>query len=461
MLDFEELIRFGMDKGADFIDIRFEESYGTAIKITDSQMKVGSTYNNRGVGIRAFINGGWGFVSSNILEKENLKTKVDEVVKMAKLVSHNSKIKFQLKNRKGVRKKFPLNVKIKLSEVDVSEKIKFLEDIDKQSVNYDDRIVNTNSIYSDNEKKVIICNSFGSFIEVESSGIFCLSANYSKEGDNRQRGYKSIGSTRGYETIVTEEAANLGTTASKEAIELLTAKTAKGGTYKILLDPKLTGVFVHEAFGHSSEADIVLASESILENRIEGKIGSDILNIVDDPTLEGSYGSYRVDDEGQIAQRSILVKEGVLKNYIHNLETASRLNMMGNNGRVQNFRHYPIVRMSNTYIIPGDWKFEEMLGEIKDGIYAEGWQRGYTDPATGAFMFKCAKAHRVKNGEIKELLRDAAISGDTLTTLKNINSIGKKLEFSPGHCGKSGQMLPVSDGGPHILVQDLVLGGLK
>jgi TldD protein len=461
LLDFEELIVFGMEKGADFIDIRFEESYGTAIKITDSQMKVGSTYNNRGLGIRAFINGGWGFVSSNILEKENLRIKIAEVVKMAKLVSDYSKIKFQLKNIKGIRKKFPLDVKIKLSDVDLSEKITFLENIDTDSVNYDDRIVNTNSIYSDNERKVIICNSFGSYIEVESSSIFCLSANYSKEGDNRQRGYKSIGSTRGYETIETEEAVNLGENASKEAIELLTAKPAKGGTYKILLDPKLTGVFIHEAFGHSSEADIVLASESILENKVGEKIGSNILNIVDDPTLEGSYGSYRADDEGQIAQENILVKDGVLKNYIHNLETASRLDMKGNNGRVQNFRHYPIVRMSNTYILPGDWKFEEMLGEIQDGIYAEGWKRGYTDPATGAFMFKCAKAHRVENGEIKELLRDAAISGDTLTTLKNIQFIGKNLEFSPGHCGKSGQMLPVTDGGPHILVKNLVFGGLK
>ena len=221
MLDFEELIVFGMEKGADFIDIRFEESYGTAIKITDSQMKVGSTYNNLGVGIRAFINGGWGFVSSNNLEKEYLKIKINETVKMAKLVSDNSKIKFKLKDRKGIRKKFPLNVKIKLSDVNVSEKIRFLEDIDRQSVNYDDRIVNTNSIYSDNEKKVIICNSFGSYIEVESSSIFCLSANYSKEGSNRQRGYKSIGSTRGYETVKTEEAANLGITASREAIELL------------------------------------------------------------------------------------------------------------------------------------------------------------------------------------------------------------------------------------------------
>ncbi|TFF88416.1 MAG: TldD/PmbA family protein [Promethearchaeota archaeon] len=456
----EDLVSLGME-GAEYIDIRAEKSLGTAIRIVDSKLKVGSTFNNIGVGIRAFIEGSWGFVSSTILEKNHLKSKVKDAVRMAKIISNNSKIKFGLNERRAIKKKFPLKAKIKVSDVNLSDKIKYIENIDKQATNYDQRIVNTNSVYSDIEKEIMFCNSFGSLIESKLSRIFCVSANYSKEGVIRQRGFRSIGGVGGYEIIKeSDDALNLGKNAAKEAINLLSAKTAKGGTFTVLLDPKLTGVFIHEAFGHAAEADAVIASESILENKIGTEIANAFINVVDDPTINGNFGSYLIDDEGSIAKKSQLIENGILKNYIHSLETASRLGMEGNNGRTEDFRHYPIVRMSNTYIEPGDWTFEEMVEGI-DGIFAQGWVRGYTDPATGAFMFKCEKANRISNGEIGSLLRDVAISGDTLNTLKKIDAIGSDVEFSPGHCGKAGQSVPVTDGGPNILVRELVLGGLR
>ncbi|MBD3229063.1 MAG: TldD/PmbA family protein [Candidatus Lokiarchaeota archaeon] len=455
----ENLVSFGQED-ADYIDIRLEKSVGTAIRIVDSKLKVGSTYNNIGVGIRAFINGSWGFISSTVLEKDQLRSKVKDAVKMAKIVSKNSKITFELKGRDTIRKKFPLEAKIKISDVDLEEKIKYAEEIDKQA-NIDERIVNTNSVYSDIEKEIIFGNSFGSLIEQKTSRIFCVSANYSKEGTIRQRGYRSIGGNGGYEIIKgSDDALNLGENAAKEAINLLSAKTAKGGTFNVLLDPKLTGVFIHEAFGHAAEADAVIASESILENKMDVRIAQEFLNVIDDPTINGNYGSYPIDDEGTLAKKSQLIENGVLKNYIHSMETSSRLDMEGNNGRTENFRHYPIVRMSNTYIKPGDWSFEEMIEGV-NGVYAQGWIRGYTDPSTGAFMFKCEKANEINNGEIGDLIRDIAITGDTLNILKKIDAIGNNLEFSPGHCGKGGQSVPVTDGGPNILVSGLTLGGLR
>jgi len=458
---FEKLIDKGLKLGAEFIDIRSEETIGTNIKIIDSKLKVGSNFNNIGVGIRAFIDGAWGFVSSTILEKGHLQDKLKHAVKMAKLITKNSKIKFKLKERDPVKEKFQSDVKIRISDVDITEKVKFLEEIDKQAKSFDNRIVNTNSIYSDAESTVLICNSFGSIIEKRSSHILCVSMNFSKEGNIRQRGFRSIGESRGYETILSEGAANIGEESAREAIELLSAVSVKGGTYTVLLDPKLSSTFIHEAFGHATEADALVAGESILENKLNKQIGSEFLNVIDDPTIPNLYGSYEVDDEGAIARRTILIENGVLKSYLNNLETASRLNMEGNNARTASFHYYPIVRMSNTHISPGDWKFEEMIENIKDGIYAQGWIRGYTDPAIGTFMFKCAKGNIIKNGEIKELLRDVAISGETLYTLKQIDAVGNDLEFTPGHCGKFGQIVPVADGGPTIRVKNLVVGGLK
>ncbi|MHA1230021.1 MAG: TldD/PmbA family protein [Candidatus Helarchaeota archaeon] len=412
----EKLVDQGLSLGADFIDLRLEKAIGTSIKIVDSKLKVGATFDNKGIAIRAFYDGAWGFVSSSVIKFEKLKEYVKDAVKMAKGISQHSKIKFKLNEQNGIKKKFPLKVKIRISDIDISEKIEFLEKIDKQARSYDNRIVNTNSVYSDSESYRMICNSFGSLIEAHESYVYCVSLNFSKENNVRQRGFKSVGKTLGYETIQTDEAQNLGIGSAKEAIELLKAKPAKGGTFTVLLDPKLAGVFIHESFGHAAEADAVIAGQSILENKIGEKIATDLLNVVDDPTLFGMFGSYQVDDECFKAKRTLLIENGILKNYLHNLETSSRLNMSGNNGRAEGFHYFPIVRMSNTHILPGNWKLEEMLEDIKTGIYAQGWIRGYTDPSTGAFMFKCARANIIQNGEIGELLRDAAISGDTLTT---------------------------------------------
>ncbi|MHA1251782.1 MAG: metallopeptidase TldD-related protein, partial [Candidatus Helarchaeota archaeon] len=199
---------------------------------------------------------------------------------MAKGISQHSKIKFKLNEQNGIKKKFPLKVKIRISDIDISEKIEFLEKIDKQARSYDNRIVNTNSVYSDSESYRMICNSFGSLIEAHESYVYCVSLNFSKENNVRQRGFKSVGKTLGYETIQTDEAQNLGIGSAKEAIELLKAKPAKGGTFTVLLDPKLAGVFIHESFGHAAEADAVIAGQSILENKIGEKIATDLLNVV-------------------------------------------------------------------------------------------------------------------------------------------------------------------------------------
>jgi len=182
--------------------------------------------------------------------------------------------------------------------------------------------------------------------------------------------------------------------------------------------------------------------------------------VVDDPTLPGKFGSYIYDDEGIKARKVEIIKDGILKEYLLDRETAAFFGLEPNgHGRAQSYNYQPLVRMSNTYIEPRDWSFEEMLEEVKNGLYLIGDKGGQVDIANGTFMFGAKEGYIIENGEIKTPIRDVALSGKILDVLKNIRAIGNdlKIEF-PGYCGK-GQWVSVDDGGPHILTRALV-GGL-
>ncbi|MHA1301554.1 MAG: TldD/PmbA family protein [Candidatus Helarchaeota archaeon] len=450
-------------KSVEFIDIRIIESQSFMVKIVNGTSREIVEANDKGIGVRAFKSGSWGFSCSNNLDNASILKTMKNAIKLASAGEKKVREKFKLKEFKAVQKSGKIPAKIKIEDVDIEEKIDYALNLDKQGKEFDERIVNTNVVYMDGSIKELICNSYGTFVESTNSIVRALCSNYSLENGLRQRGFSSIGGTGGYEIVKSEKANNLGKEASDQAIRLLKAKPAKAGTFKAILDPKLSSVFIHEAFGHCCEADAILSGESILENKIGSKIGSDKLTIIDDPTQPGKYGSYLFDSEGNFAQKKILVKKGILKNYLHSIETTSRMNLESptGNGRAENYQNVPLVRMSNIYIEKGDYKFEEMIESIKNGIYAIGWLYGYTDTAKGMHQFKAAEAYLIKNGKLTTLLRDCAISGMTLEVLKNIIGIGNELEFTPGTCGKSGQYVPVSDGGTHLLIKNITFGGLN
>jgi TldD protein len=227
------------------------------------------------------------------------------------------------------------------------------------------------------------------------------------------------------------------------------------------LDPVLAGVFVHEAFGHLSESDFVYENERLRELMTLGKqFGDRELNIIDTAMLPGLRGSYKYDDEGVPAVKTYLVREGKLVGRLHSRETAARMKEKPTgNARAVSYRYPPIVRMSNTYIEPGKASFADMIGDIKEGIYARNWYGGTT--SMEMFTFSAGEAYMIRNGKIAEALRPVVLTGNVFDTLKNIDAIGDDLEMNQGGgCGKGGQMpLPVSNGSPHIRIRRCLVGG--
>jgi len=269
-----------------------------------------------------------------------------------------------------------------------------------------------------------------------------------------------VGKPAGFELFDQVNAEDIFERAAKRAVSLLKAKPAPSGRYTVIADPHLAGIFPHEAVGHGCEADSVIAGESILEGRLGRKVGSEIVTIVDDSTVDGAWGTENYDDEGVPTKKRLLIEKGILKGYIHSKETAARLHKEPNGGaRAENFSHRPVVRMSNTYIAKGDHTFEELIEDIDNGVYLKASRGGQVDTAKGTFQFNAEEAYRIRKGKITTPLLDVSLSGLTLETLHNIDALGKDFDWVVGFCGKSGQSVPVGDASPHIRIRNALVGG--
>ncbi len=239
------------------------------------------------------------------------------------------------------------------------------------------------------------------------------------------------------------------------AKDLLDAKAPKGGRQKVVVDPDFAGVLAHEAFGHAAEADHVVAGASILEGKIGRRVASPLVSIVDDATFSGGFGTYGFDRDGVAAQRNVIVDGGVLKTYLHNRQSAGQLgaestgNCRGRNGQ---------IRMSNTFFSPGELDFEEVLEDLGNGYLLIGSKGGTTSPATGFFNFTAKYGRQVVNGELGDVVRGASLLGSTLETLMKVDAVSKDFRLRPGSCGKGGEWVRVSVGGPYLKTEATIGG---
>jgi len=237
------------------------------------------------------------------------------------------------------------------------------------------------------------------------------------------------------------------------------ARHAPAGRMPVLLDPELAGVFFHEAVGHACEGDAVLEGTSVLRGKLGERIAPETVTLYDDPTQKG-FGYFPLDDEGVKARRRALIESGVLKDYLHSRESAAKLEGVPGNGRAESAAHLPLPRMSNTVLEKGDSSFEEMLEEMKEGVYMRGSLGGVVEPSHGFFLFSAKYGFLVRNGEIAEPVKGVSLSGDVLRTLWDIVLIGKRRYWvGSGYCGKLGQTVPVDQKMPFILLREAVVGG--
>ncbi|PWB52000.1 MAG: TldD/PmbA family protein [Candidatus Methanoperedenaceae archaeon] len=439
----------------DFYDTRIIKSVSTSIILDNGEIREISNNFSSGGAVRVLDAGSWGFVSLDGLH-DNLDSAISSAGKLAESARNRSpRNPIHLAPIKEPSLQDLPIIKEKPQDIPIEDKVKLLLEIEKNAKM--EGIQSTNAMYSESLINVKYSSSEGLDCEYSLTRLgFAISAIAQSEGIY-QIGRESRFGVMGFELFKMHDAFELAQKAANTAKELLLAKTPKAGTYPVILDQELAGVFIHEAVGHAVEADHVLEGNSILSGKIGEQIASPLITVYDDPSLH-EYGYYPFDDEGAQSKRTTLIRKGVLKSYIHSRETAGKLGGESRNSRAQGYAR-PVIRMSNTFIAAGEMKFDEMLMELKDGIYLEGSRGGQVNPGEGVFQFNAERGFIVKNGELTTSLRDVSLSGNTLEILNNVSAVGNDLELNSGRCGKAGQLVPVSDGAPHVLVNRAMVGG--
>ncbi|MBI2868634.1 MAG: TldD/PmbA family protein [Chloroflexi bacterium] len=437
---------------ADYIEARLEENQTSHISYRGRELDSVGCSTAAGGNVRALVRGGWGFISFDDLS--DLPAKAALAVKQARLVgARESRLAPVQPFVDTVTDNAPSPAGIPLARK------KAILDGYNEIIWRVPGIQTSNIGYADSHKKVIFLSSPGSLISQERSDITLrVTAIAAKNGDVQQVGL-SVGS-RG-DIAPVESLHGEVEEMARKAVALLAAPHAKGGEYTVVLDPVLAGVFVHEAFGHLSESDFVYENERMKEIMVLGKeFGGRHLNIVDTATVPGLRGSFKYDDEGVPAVKTYLVREGRLTGRLHSRETAAKMGEPPTgNARAINYRFPPIVRMTNTFIEPRDLSFQDIIADIKEGIYARNWYGGMT--SMEMFTFSAGEAYMIRNGKLAEMVRPVVLTGNVFTTLMNLDAIGNDLDMNQGGgCGKGGQSpLPVSNGSPHIRIQKCLVGG--
>ena len=443
--------------GAEYAETRAQKLHKTMLTLKEGRVEAAKQGIENGVALRVLVNGAWGFASVGSLDAEVLMNAVSDACKMAKNASSRLKTPIKLAEAKTLEDRVQIKPKKNPSSILMEDKINTALSINKATLGYDKRIKGCTIDYLDLTGSNYFANSEGTRIEQDklyvwsritataaSKGVFTFSR-------------EEVGSTAGYEVFDVETPEVIGEKVAKRAIKQLGAKSPKGGKSQVILGPNVVGVFVHEAFGHLAEADLALAG-GVLQNNFGKKIGSDLVTFYDDGTVEGAFGSFKYDDEGIPTQKTLLIKDGVVTGLMHNRETAQKFNVEPTgNARAENFRVEPIIRMRNTFMAPRDHSLEELVEDIRSGYYFKSFRGGQAN-LDGTFQVGIQEAYEIVNGEISDPVRNASISGNTLETLFKVDAVGKDVELWPGRCGK-GQTAFICDGGPHIRVKEVIVGG--
>ncbi|MFZ1039572.1 MAG: TldD/PmbA family protein [Candidatus Bathyarchaeia archaeon] len=442
---------------AEYAEVRAQRLFKTMLTVKEGRVEAAEQGIENGAALRVLVRGAWGFASVGALDAETLIDAVSDACKMAKAASSRIKTPIKLVEAKAVEDKVVLKPRKDPSKVLVEDKINTTSSLSSTVLGYDNRVKSCTIDYLDVTGTTFFMNNQGTYIEQDKLYVWLGVSATALQADVLTSSRDAVGSTAGYEVFDVETPETVGKRVAKRAVDQLRAKPPKGGTFPVVLAPNVVGTFVHEAFGHLAEADFTL-SGSVLAGKLGKKVASNLVTFYDDGTMDGAFGSFKYDDEGVPSQRTLLVKDGVVTGLMHNRETAHKLAAKPTgNARAKDFRVEPLIRMRNTIMEPKDSSFEELVEGVKFGYYFKRFRGGEAN-LDGTFQVGTQEAYEIVQGEIGEPVRNASISGNTLETLLKVDAVGKDFELWPGICGK-GQSAFVCDGGPHIRVKGVLVGG--
>lgn len=443
-----------LKNGGEYADLFFEDTKINNISYLDKKVDDMSLGNNYGVGLRVIVDKKTIYLYSN-------DTTNDSLINLARSVSSI------VKNKKHIVKDFIKSkekdnhpVHINPFDVNFDEKIETLAYLDKTARKVSDKIKQVSARYMEKERNILVCTSNGILKEDSQTYIRLVMMSMASDGTNTQTSSRTKGALDGFQVIRDINLENMAIETANSAIKMLDSEYPKSGKYPVVIDNAFGGVIFHEACGHALEATSVADNASVFSNKLGEKIASDVVTAIDDGTIKNAWGSYNIDDEGNDAQRTVLIENGILKSYLVDELGSIKMNQkVTGSARRESYKYAPTSRMRNTFIDKGNSTFEELISGIEYGLYAKKMGGGSVDPATTDYNFAVSEGYLIENGKITKPVRGATLIGRGNETLMNIEAVSSNLELADGICGSISGSVPTTVGQPAIRVKELTVGG--
>ncbi len=446
------LIREACSQGAEYADLRHDiKRVYTLIrenkKTTSSEVQI-----NAGFCLRVLVEGCWG--TAMVTQEEDLPLLLKNAIKSVQAQKRKRKVRIKETSSENIESE--RKAKKRMVDEDSTD---FLKTIEADAYAQSSRISSSSMTLTAVERWMHILTSEERAVKTHVDRISLRVGIACKEGGNIESRSILLGKAGGMEALYEEEdsiregAAQL----AREADILVDAEHSPSGIMECVLSPSLAGTFLHEAFGHAVEADLVASNESILAGRIGEKVAAECVNLEDDPTRM-LFGHYLYDHEGVKAQPTVLVKKGILRSFLHSRETAALLDApLTGHCKAEVYSYTPIVRQGNTILHPGEYTFSELLS-LKEGLFLGDSAGGQVSVGEGTFTFGTQYAREIKNGELGKYVKGCSLSGSILETMKKVDAVGKEVFAVAGGCGK-GQLDEQGRLMPHIKLKEVMVGG--
>jgi len=462
-ISFEKILKEALKEGGEFADLFFEQTYSVVVVCEENRIEKMISGQDTGVGLRVLFDGRTFYSFTNRLGEGDLLD-LAGVVRRAVKEDRGEKV-FNLVHNGSAHSSPSIHSPLAPIEkhprgIPIGEKVSMVNRANEVARRLDSRVRQVKVLYRDVSQFLSIANSEGLWIEGERVGtVFSVQVVTSRD-DIIQTGYEPIGGTMGFELFNLFPPEWVAETAAKRSLLMLSARKAPMGQMAVVLSSDAGGTMIHEAIGHGLEADLAQQGLSVYSGKTGEKVASPLITVVDDPTLPQKRGAYAFDDEGVVSQRTVLVEEGILKSYLYDRLTAFKDNVPSTgNGRRESYQLKPIPRMSNTLILPGKTKPEEIIRSVEKGLFVKKMGGGQVDTVNGDFVFEVSEGYLIEKGSIGEAVRGAILIGNGPEILKKIDGVGDDLGFGIGTCGKDGQGVPVADAQPTLRIPEIVVGG--
>lgn len=454
--DVKKILAIAKSRGGEFSELYFQYGISNSINLEEGIIKDTSENISVGVGIRVLTGEKTGYGYTNDLSFESMKSAALTAAAIANQTSKMDIADLTIKN--PIQQVYDLNKN--LTKANFQDKLDLVNETYDAAKKYDSAIGKVRVIMTDSLDYITIANSEGLLISDTRPQTRLIAISLAEKDGVRNMGFYSGGGRVGmgyFQNTVTPK--EIGEKASEEAVILTGAKNAVAGEQPVVLGVGQSGVMIHEAVGHPIEADGNRKGTSIMSDKLGKKVANDIVTIYEDPTIPNFRGSLNVDDEGMETQKTMLVEDGILVNYIQDKLSSGIMNLKATgNGRRQSYQYNPIPRMTNTVLAEGKSSPEEIIKSVKKGFYAKSYQGGQVEDS-GKFVFSVNLGYQIENGKLTHPLKNATLIGTNVQILNEVSMIGNDMGYFLGTCGKEGQSVPVTAGTPTLKIEKMTVGG--